>query len=42
MHEGQLQQVGTKEEIISSPETEFVEQLLMKPKKQLSAFQGLI
>jgi osmoprotectant transport system ATP-binding protein len=42
LHEGQLQQVGTKEEIISSPETEFVENLLMKPKKQLSAFQGLM
>ena len=42
LHEGQLQQVGTKEEIISSPETEFVESLLMKPKKQLSAFQGLM
>jgi osmoprotectant transport system ATP-binding protein len=42
MHEGRLQQVGTKEEIISSPETEFVEQLLMKPKKQLAAFQGLM
>ena len=42
MHEGRLQQVGTKEEIISSPGSEFVEQLLMKPKKQLSAFQGLI
>ncbi len=42
MHEGRLQQVGTKEEIISSPETEFVQELLMKPKKQLSAFQGLI
>ncbi len=42
MHEGRLQQVGTKEEIISSPETEFVEQLLMKPKKQLSVFQGII
>ncbi len=42
MHEGQLQQAGTKEEIISSPETEFVEQLLMKPKKQLSAFQRLM
>jgi len=42
LHEGRLQQVGTKEEIISSPETEFVEKLLMKPKKQLSAFQGLI
>jgi osmoprotectant transport system ATP-binding protein len=42
LHEGSLQQVGTKEEITSSPETEFVEKLLMKPKKQLSAFQGLI
>jgi osmoprotectant transport system ATP-binding protein len=42
LHEGRLQQVGTKEEIISSPETEFVEKLLMKPKKQLSAFQGLM
>ncbi len=42
LHEGQLEQVGTKEEIISSPETEFVEKLLMKPKKQLSVFQGLI
>ncbi len=42
MHEGRLQQVGTKEEIISAPETEFVRKLLMKPKKQLSAFQGLM
>lgn len=42
LHEGKLQQVGTKEEIIASPETEFVEKLLMKPKKQLSAFQGLL
>lgn len=42
LHEGRLQQVGTKEEIISCPETEFVEQLLMKPRKQLSAFQGLM
>ncbi len=42
LHEGRLQQVGTKEEIISSPKTEFVETLLMKPKKQLLAFQGLM
>lgn len=42
IHEGRLQQVGTKEEIISSPETEFVKELLMKPKKQLSAFKGLL
>jgi len=42
LHEGRLQQTGTKEEIISSPATGFVEHLLMKPKKQLSAFQGLL
>ena len=42
LHEGRLQQVGTKEEIITSPGTEFVETLLMKPKKQLSAFKGLM
>jgi osmoprotectant transport system ATP-binding protein len=42
LHDGLLQQVGTKEEIIASPKTEFVENLLMKPKKQLEAFQGLM
>jgi osmoprotectant transport system ATP-binding protein len=42
LHEGRLQQVGTKEEIIASPGTEFVGTLLMKPKKQLSAFKGLM
>jgi osmoprotectant transport system ATP-binding protein len=42
LHEGLLQQVGTKEEIIASPATEFVENLLMKPKKQLKAFHGLM
>jgi osmoprotectant transport system ATP-binding protein len=39
MHEGQLQQLGTKEEIIRSPKTDFVRALLMKPKKQLAEFQ---
>jgi osmoprotectant transport system ATP-binding protein len=39
MHEGQLHQLGTKEEIIGSPKTDFVRALLMKPKKQLAQFQ---
>jgi ABC-type proline/glycine betaine transport system ATPase subunit len=39
MHEGQLEQLGTKEEIIRSPKTDFVRALLMKPKKQLAEFQ---
>jgi osmoprotectant transport system ATP-binding protein len=42
LHEGLLQQVGTKAEIIASPETSFVENLLMKPKKQLETFQELM
>lgn len=39
MHEGQFHQLGTKEEIIKSPKTDFVRALLMKPKKQLTQFQ---
>ncbi len=42
LHEGKLQQVGTKQDIISSPETEFVKNLLMKPRKQLADFQGIM
>lgn len=42
IHQGILQQIGSKEEIISFQATEFVKELLMKPKKQLSVFQGLV
>lgn len=39
IHEGSLQQIGTKEEILTSPSTEFVKKLLMRPLKQLADFQ---
>lgn len=40
VHEGSLQQIGTKEEIVTSPKTEFVKKLLMRPLKQLADFRG--
>ena len=39
MHEGRLEQVGTKEEILGQPATDFVRGLFEKPAKQLAAFQ---
>ena len=38
MHEGRLEQVGTKEEILAEPATEFVRGLFEKPANQLQAF----
>ena len=39
LHEGRLQQIGTKEEIISAPKTEFVKDLLLRPIEQLKDFK---
>jgi osmoprotectant transport system ATP-binding protein len=39
MHEGRLQQVGTGDEILGRPATEFVRHLFEKPARQLAAFQ---
>lgn len=39
LHEGELQQIGTTEEIISNPKTEFVENLLLGPMERLKEFQ---
>jgi osmoprotectant transport system ATP-binding protein len=39
MHEGNVEQVGTKDEILSSPATDFVKGLFEKPAKQLAAFK---
>ncbi len=39
MHEGRLEQVGTTEEILGHPATDFVRGLFEKPAKQLAAFQ---
>ena len=38
MHEGRLEQVGTKEAILAEPATEFVRGLFEKPANQLQAF----
>lgn len=39
MHEGTLQQVGTKAEVLNRPATAFVKTLFEKPAKQLRVFQ---
>jgi osmoprotectant transport system ATP-binding protein len=39
LHEGSLQQMGTKDEIISSPATGFVRELLSSPRKHLEEFR---
>jgi osmoprotectant transport system ATP-binding protein len=38
MHAGRLEQVGTKEQILRAPATEFVRNLFQKPAQQLTAF----
>jgi len=39
MHEGKLEQLGTKEDILARPATDFVRGLFEKPAKQLDAFR---
>jgi osmoprotectant transport system ATP-binding protein len=39
LHEGRLEQMGTKDEIISSPATAFVRELLSSPRKHLEEFR---
>lgn len=39
MHEGTLQQVGTKPEVLGKPATPFVRELFEKPAQQLAAFR---
>jgi osmoprotectant transport system ATP-binding protein len=38
MHDGRLEQVGTKEEILGSPATQFVSSLFEKPARQLADY----
>ncbi len=42
LHAGQLQQIGTKEEILQNPTTDFVRELFAKPLQQLAAFGELL
>lgn len=41
LHGGELQQVGTKEEVLAKPATPFVRELFEKSAKQLAAFKGV-
>ena len=42
LHAGHLQQIGTKEEILQNPATEFVRGLFAKPAQQLAAYGGML
>ncbi len=42
MHDGRLEQVGTREEILRSPASDFVRRLLEKPARQMEMFRGLL
>ncbi|MCG8466644.1 MAG: ATP-binding cassette domain-containing protein [Gemmatimonadetes bacterium] len=42
LHGGHLEQVGTREEILAHPATEFVRDLFGKPAQQLADFGGLL
>lgn len=41
LHNGNLEQIGTKEEVLRSPKTEFVAELFSKPAKQLAVFKEM-
>jgi len=42
MDAGRLQQIGTKEEILRQPATDFVRELFAKPAKQLAVYGGML
>jgi osmoprotectant transport system ATP-binding protein len=41
LHNGRLEQIGTKEEVLTFPKTEFVAELFSKPAKQLAVFKEM-
>lgn len=42
LHAGNLEQIGTKEEILGNPATPFVRDLFAKPAQQLAAFRDML
>lgn len=42
LHAGELQQIGTKEEILGNPATQFVRDLFARPAQQLAAFREML
>jgi osmoprotectant transport system ATP-binding protein len=42
LHTGRLEQIGTREEILQQPATDFVRELFAKPAQQLAAYSGML
>ena len=42
LHAGRLEQIGTKEEILQKPATDFVRELFAKPAQQLAAYGEML
>jgi len=42
LHAGRLEQIGTREEILQQPATDFVRELFTKPARQLAAYSGML
>ena len=42
LHQGKLEQIGTKKDLLSAPATPFVKDLFSKPAKQLAEFQEMM
>jgi osmoprotectant transport system ATP-binding protein len=42
MHQGRLQQIGTPDEVVSRPATEFVRELFERPARQLNQFRHVL
>jgi osmoprotectant transport system ATP-binding protein len=42
LHQGNLQQIGTKYQLLGAPATEFVQDLFAKPARQLASLQNLL
>lgn len=42
LHAGHLEQVGTREEVLSTPATPFVRELFARPARQLAAFRDML
>jgi osmoprotectant transport system ATP-binding protein len=42
LHAGRLQQIGTKDEMLQKPTTDFVRDLFAKPAQQLAAYRGML
>ena len=42
LHAGHLEQIGTREEILQKPATDFVRELFAKPAQQLAAYGGML